>query len=56
MYSAKAHFFERIETRLAQPYSMGLTDLAANVDFAFVFSVVHELPDNGVLGILGNYR
>jgi len=43
--AAKAHLLDRIETRLAQPDSMGLTDLAMNVDFAFVFAVVHELPD-----------
>jgi ubiquinone/menaquinone biosynthesis C-methylase UbiE len=43
--AAKAHLLDRIETRLAEPDSMGLTDLAANADFAFVFAVVHELPD-----------
>lgn len=43
--ATKAHLSERIETRLAQPNSMGLTDLDASVDFAFVCAVVHELPD-----------
>lgn len=43
--AAKAQLLERIETCLAQPDSMGLAELADSVDFAFVFAVVHELPD-----------
>ncbi len=40
----KAGMGERIETRLAQPESMGIADLAGRVDFALGFAVVHEFP------------
>lgn len=43
--AAKAELIERINTCLAQPDSMGLAELANSIDFAFVFAVVHELPD-----------
>ncbi len=42
--AAKAGLLERIETRLAQPTSMGVADLAGRVDFALAFAVVHEMP------------
>ena len=40
----KAGLLERVEIRLAQPDSLGLTDLAGQVDFALAFAVVHEMP------------
>jgi len=40
-----AGLHERIETRLAKSFSMGMTDLTHAVDFVFAYAVVHELPD-----------
>jgi ubiquinone/menaquinone biosynthesis C-methylase UbiE len=40
----KAGLSGQIDTRLAQPDSMGLADLNGAVDFAFAFAVVHEMP------------
>jgi SAM-dependent methyltransferase len=40
----KAGLLLRIETRLAQPNTMGLGDLKGAVDFVLAFAVVHELP------------
>jgi ubiquinone/menaquinone biosynthesis C-methylase UbiE len=34
----------RIETRLAQPESLGLKDVAGSADFVLAFAVVHEMP------------
>jgi SAM-dependent methyltransferase len=42
--AAKAGLLPRIETRLAQPETMGLGDLAGAVDFVLAFAMVHELP------------
>ncbi len=42
--AAKAGLEERVETRLAQPDSLGLSDLAGQVDFALAFAMVHEMP------------
>ena len=42
--ATKAGTFERIETRLTQPGSLGIGDLKGRVDFVLVFAVVHELP------------
>lgn len=39
-----AHLADRIVTRLCQPTSLGLDDLAGKVDFALAFAVVHEVP------------
>lgn len=36
---------DRIDARLATAQSLGIDDLAGSIDFAFVFAVVHELPD-----------
>jgi ubiquinone/menaquinone biosynthesis C-methylase UbiE len=41
---AKAGLMERVNVRLVQPDSMGLSDFANSVDFALVFAVVHEMP------------
>jgi ubiquinone/menaquinone biosynthesis C-methylase UbiE len=43
--AAKRGLLERIDTRLVQPDSLGLADLAAKVDFALAFAMVHEMPD-----------
>jgi ubiquinone/menaquinone biosynthesis C-methylase UbiE len=40
----KAGLLARIETRLAQPNSMGIGDLKGKVDFVWAFYMVHELP------------
>jgi ubiquinone/menaquinone biosynthesis C-methylase UbiE len=40
----KAGLLPRIETRLAQPNSMGIDDLKGAVDFVLAFFVVHEIP------------
>jgi len=40
----KAGTLERIDTRLAQPGSLGIGDLKDCVDFVLAFAVVHELP------------
>lgn len=40
----KAGLQARIETRLAQPNSMGIGDLKGTVDFVLVFAVLHEMP------------
>ena len=47
--AAKAGLAGRVETRLAQPDSLGVADLAGGVDFALVFAMVHEVPDAGGL-------
>jgi len=36
---------DRIITRVCQPTSLGLTDLAGTIDFVLAFAVVHEMPD-----------
>jgi len=40
----QAGLLARIETRLAQPNSMGIGDLKGKVDFVWAFYMVHELP------------
>jgi SAM-dependent methyltransferase len=42
--AARAGLLPRIETRLAQPETMGLGDLNGAVDFVLAFAMVHELP------------
>lgn len=41
----KAGFSNRIETRVCSQKSLGLDDLAGEIDFALAFAVVHEVPD-----------
>ncbi|HYK92000.1 MAG TPA: class I SAM-dependent methyltransferase [Acidobacteriota bacterium] len=41
----KAGVAGRIDARLAERDMLGVDDLAGAVDFALVFAVVHELPD-----------
>jgi len=43
--AARAGVADRIDARLADPGSLGVDDLAATVDFALAFAMVHELPD-----------
>ena len=40
----KAGTLERIDTRLAQPGSLGIGDLNDRVDFVLAFFMVHEMP------------
>jgi SAM-dependent methyltransferase len=42
--AARAGLLERIDARPAADGSLGVGDLAGEVDFALVFAVVHELP------------
>lgn len=42
--AAKAGLSERIETRLAQPETLGLGGLKGAVDFVLAFAMVHEMP------------
>lgn len=42
--AAKAGVADRVTTRLAQPDSLSVNDLAGQADFVFAFAVVHELP------------
>jgi len=45
--AGKAGLLDRVDVRLAQPDSMGLTDLAGAVDFVLAFAMVHEVPSPG---------
>ncbi len=40
----RAKLIDRIDARVVSPASMQLDDLNAQVDFAFAFAVVHEMP------------
>ena len=42
--AAKAGLLPRLDIRLAQPDSMGLTDMKSAVDFVLAFAMVHEMP------------
>ncbi len=42
--ATKAGLLDRIDARLVAPDSMGISDLAATVDFTLAFAVVHEMP------------
>ncbi len=42
--AAKAGVLDRIDARLADVESMGLSDLAGSVDFVLAIAVVHEMP------------
>jgi ubiquinone/menaquinone biosynthesis C-methylase UbiE len=41
---AKAGLLGRVETRIATPDSLGLSELRGKVDFALAMAVVHEMP------------
>jgi ubiquinone/menaquinone biosynthesis C-methylase UbiE len=43
---AKRGLLHRVDVRLAQPDSLGLSDLNGRVDFVLAFAVVHELPSS----------
>lgn len=43
----KAGLEQRIETRLAAPESLGVSDLEGQFDFVLAVAVVHELPSAG---------
>lgn len=42
--ATKAGMLERLDARVAQKDSMGLTDLREKVDFTLAFYTVHEMP------------
>ncbi len=46
---AKAGLSGIIETRLSSEHSFGVKDLAGSIDFALLFAVVHEVPDQQFL-------
>lgn len=41
----KARLSARIEIRLCSQHTMGLQDLAEEINFALAFAVIHEVPD-----------
>ncbi len=41
----KADLVDRVETRTCAGNTLGLDDLAGEIDFALLFYVVHEVPD-----------
>ena len=43
--ASKAGLSERIETRVCEKNSLGLSDLEGTIDFALASAVVHEVPD-----------
>jgi SAM-dependent methyltransferase len=43
--AAKAGLAERVTTRLIEPGSLTVSDLAGQADFVLAFAVVHELPN-----------
>ena len=43
----RAGLLDRIDTRIATPYSMPLTGLDTAIDFVFAFAAVHEFPSAG---------
>lgn len=43
--AAKAGVLGSIDARIVSPETMGLSDLAAKVDFTLAFAMVHEFPD-----------
>ncbi len=47
--AARQRLDERIETRLAGDEGLGVADLAGRVDFALLFAMVHEVPDEARL-------
>ena len=47
--AAKAGLGSRVQTRVVQPGSLGVDDLAGQVDFALAFAMVHEVPDQAGL-------
>ena len=42
--AARAGLSGRVETRVAAPHSMGVSDLGGSVDLVLAFAMVHELP------------
>jgi ubiquinone/menaquinone biosynthesis C-methylase UbiE len=43
--AAKANVLDRIDARISPADTMGLDDLAGQVDFTLAFAMVHEFPD-----------
>ena len=44
--AAKAGLMNRIEARIASQDSLGVNDLAGQVDFTLAYALVHEMPDS----------
>lgn len=45
----KARLTGRIDGRVCSQSSLGVSDLAAKIDFALAFALVHEVPDKSAL-------
>jgi len=45
----KAGLTDRIDARVCSQSSLGVSDLAAKIDFALAFALVHEVPDKELL-------
>jgi ubiquinone/menaquinone biosynthesis C-methylase UbiE len=43
--SNKAGLSDRIDARVCRPGSLGLDDIAGQIDFALAFALIHEVPD-----------
>jgi len=43
--AAEAGLADRMDARVCETTSLGIADLAGQVDFALLFAVVHEIPD-----------
>lgn len=41
----KAGLLDRIDARISRKNSLGLNDIAGEIDFALAFALVHEVPD-----------
>ena len=47
--AARAGLLDRLETRLATPGNLGIADLDGQVDFALLFHMLHEVPNQAAL-------
>lgn len=45
----KAGLADRIDARVCNQSSLGVSDLAGKIDFALAFALVHEVPDKDML-------
>jgi len=46
--AGKAGLLDRIEARIASQDSLGVNDLAGQVDFTLAYALVHEMPDSAM--------
>lgn len=46
--AAKAGLLDRVDARIASSDSLGVSDLAGQVDFTLAFALVHEMPSSAI--------